>query len=606
KAGDKIPADGRIVESKDFKINEASLTGESEAVENDGKNGLNFTNGEKLFLDFAFNPTSRISGNFTLNVLGNIVDLPMDQYYGKRGESYVSVATEENEQGIDVLSSKDITDNERVEIYSFEAKYKADLFDFTAFYHVPRFHWGYEGDFYGLMKEATDMGGMDIWNAKAPYGIEFTGKKGLKGLTVITGPEVYWGAKPKAMVKYDFDFLGSEWTFIHSEDFSQADASATATEATEKATRQTALSFETDFGAGVTLQVGYLISGTEKIDEEYSYMDGNEIYKDEIEFKDTQGTKARLSFSLGAALIDFSANYSGLVADGGDALVERESTMPYSSLGNKIVYEAGMLLPFGNVWLLPRAMYRTNLLEAMEVTDASMDGTTFYTGTTPRNRDSDPFAVLGNRETLSGELFLTYDPTPGSYFYAWNRDDKEDANLAFTIGGNYTEYKADTDAHLFYYQEGETNAPFGSGLLSVEEWLAKGIFIMNPIPNFKSIITLEAGQQQSTGNPDGEVTEFYSIATKFIINKKHYIEAYAKKDAWGPYDWYRQFNITYPYQYKLDYSLLIDNLFDIEKSSRIGIKALFRNLDEKSPINEGDGIDNDYEFQTGIYYRIEF
>lgn len=33
KAGDKIPADGRIVESKDFKINEASLTGESDAVE---------------------------------------------------------------------------------------------------------------------------------------------------------------------------------------------------------------------------------------------------------------------------------------------------------------------------------------------------------------------------------------------------------------------------------------------------------------------------------------------------------------------------------------------------------------------------------------------
>ena len=32
KAGDKIPADGRIIESKDFKINEASLTGESEAV----------------------------------------------------------------------------------------------------------------------------------------------------------------------------------------------------------------------------------------------------------------------------------------------------------------------------------------------------------------------------------------------------------------------------------------------------------------------------------------------------------------------------------------------------------------------------------------------
>src|SRR4030043_494892 len=33
KAGDKVPADGRIIESKNLKINEASLTGESRAVE---------------------------------------------------------------------------------------------------------------------------------------------------------------------------------------------------------------------------------------------------------------------------------------------------------------------------------------------------------------------------------------------------------------------------------------------------------------------------------------------------------------------------------------------------------------------------------------------
>src|SRR3989339_885077 len=33
KSGDKVPADGRIIESKGLKINEASLTGESQAVE---------------------------------------------------------------------------------------------------------------------------------------------------------------------------------------------------------------------------------------------------------------------------------------------------------------------------------------------------------------------------------------------------------------------------------------------------------------------------------------------------------------------------------------------------------------------------------------------
>jgi calcium-translocating P-type ATPase len=40
KAGDKVPADGRIIESKGLKINEASLTGESQAVEKDAADGL--------------------------------------------------------------------------------------------------------------------------------------------------------------------------------------------------------------------------------------------------------------------------------------------------------------------------------------------------------------------------------------------------------------------------------------------------------------------------------------------------------------------------------------------------------------------------------------
>src|SRR3989344_4476832 len=37
KSGDKVPADGRIIESKGLKINEASLTGESQAVKKDAE-----------------------------------------------------------------------------------------------------------------------------------------------------------------------------------------------------------------------------------------------------------------------------------------------------------------------------------------------------------------------------------------------------------------------------------------------------------------------------------------------------------------------------------------------------------------------------------------
>ena len=40
KSGDKVPADGRVIESRGLKINEASLTGESQAIEKKADDAL--------------------------------------------------------------------------------------------------------------------------------------------------------------------------------------------------------------------------------------------------------------------------------------------------------------------------------------------------------------------------------------------------------------------------------------------------------------------------------------------------------------------------------------------------------------------------------------
>ncbi|MDA3884622.1 MAG: hypothetical protein PF638_03405 [Candidatus Delongbacteria bacterium] len=602
-----------IKELKAFRLTGGNLQGDmvfngmSEDFELNGKNGLDFSNGEMLFLDFEFQPTKNISGDFSINILGNVADKKMEQYYGKRGESFTTVTSDLDPAGLVVTTEKQIIANERIEIYDFQAQYRHKMFDLTSFYHVPRYHWGYDGDFFGLLYEATDMEGMDIWNDKAPYGFEFKGKRSLNGLTLVAGPEVYWGANPKAIVKYDFNDSIFDYTIIHSEDFARAEASSTATESTERATRQSAIYLKTDIFSASTLEIGYLFSGSEKIGEEYYYVDDDVVYKNEIELKDTQGIKGKITIkAYGGAILDASVTYAGLVADGGDPLREFDTTVPYSGLGNKFVAEGGILYPIGDFWIMPRYFYRKNLLDATYNIEPSIVGSTLYPGLTPRNRDSDPFAVLDNREAVAGELFFTYDPTPGSYFYAWDNDQQEDAGFAFSIGGNYTSYKTDTDSHLFYYQEGKTNAPFGVGLKASDVWLAKGRFLMNPDPNFKIITNIEAGKQQTTGVPGYDPAEYFSVDAKFIINKKHILSGYAKKDAWGPLDWYRQFNITYPYQFMFDYSMLIDNILDDILSSRIGIKALYRTLDENAPDNEWEGGANDYMFQAGVYYKIDF
>jgi hypothetical protein len=583
------------------------FNGKSEDVENNGKDGLDFSNGEMLYLDFSFQPTSRIDGQFTLNILGNVVDKQIEEYYGKRGQSYTVVTTELDSDGLPILTKKDVEDNERLEIYSFKATYSSDNYDLTSFYHIPRYHWQYKGDFFGLMYEATDMDGMDIWNAKAPYGLEFQGKNYLDGITVVAGPEVYWGANPKAIVKYNFGTDRFKYSLIHSEDFAQAEASATATEATKRTSRQTALSLETNIIPRTKIQLGYLYSGSEKIDEEFYYIDNDEVYMDEIEFEDTQAFKAKVTVTGPWAIkFDTSFNYAGLVANAGEPLREFDTTMPYSSLGNKMVYEAGLIVPIGNFLLLPRALYRENLIDANPTMEASSNGTELELGLTPRNLDSDPFAVLDNREARSAEFFISYDQTPASDFYAWDYEKKEDAALAFAIGGNYTKYETETDANLFYYLAGNSNAPFASGLPAEEVWEGKLRMVMNPSPSFRFIANIGAGKQQSSGTPDGDAAEFAEVTTKFILFNKHYIESYVKKDAWGPLDWYRQFNITFPYQYMLDYSILLDNLLSSEYSSRIGFRGLLRELNEDSPLNEALDVKHDYEFQAGIYYRFEF
>jgi hypothetical protein len=51
-----------------------------------------------------------------------------------------------------------------------------------------------------------------------------------------------------------------------------------------------------------------------------------------------------------------------------------------------------------------------------------------------RNIQDDPFAVRGNRETVAGELLLSYDPTPATWMYEWDNDFAEDAKFAMNLG----------------------------------------------------------------------------------------------------------------------------------------------------------------------------
>ena len=341
-----------------------------------------------------------------------------------------------------------------------------------------------------------------------------------------------------------------------------------------------------------------------------------------IEFEDTLGVKGKFSFPLLGQLAYVGGSYSGLVADGGNPLRELGTRLPYTGLGANWTAEAGLQMNFGYWMVFPRILYREALTDPNPSIEADIFpcpdpdepgcplgfvGDIVNPGLGPRNRDDDPFAILDNRDTRAAELFITYDPTGATPFYDWDNDMREDAKFAFNLGLNYTEYPTFTDSYQFFFEPTSENAAFGVGLPPEDVWEASTRMVFNPNNKAKYIFNLHAGRIQSTGDPEGGSREFQTLTGKAIINKRHIFEGYFRRNAFGPYDFQRQFNITFPEQFKLDYSILLDSKRDEGRSTKIGVKTLYRSYDENDEKNQLLYRQNgDWQFQTVFYFLYNF
>ena len=231
---------------------------------------------------------------------------------------------------------------------------------------------------------------------------------------------------------------------------------------------------------------------------------------------------------------------------------------------------------------------------------------------TPRNRDGDPFAVLGNREARSAEVVFNWDPTGATRILPTGITTGVKTRNSLSISAaNYTEYPTFTDANLFFLEPLGVNASFGQGLPAEDVWTLSSRMVFNPQPGRKYIIELVRGFDQSTGNPEGGTRDYWQFHWKAILGNKHIFSGYFMKDAWGPYDFYRQFNVTYPEQVKLDYSILLGgnagsfvSAQGENEATRIGIRALYRSGDAESDLDPL--IDGDYVFMTVLYLTYQF
>ncbi|MEL7004727.1 MAG: glycoside hydrolase family 2 TIM barrel-domain containing protein, partial [Bacteroidota bacterium] len=230
-------------------------------------NQQGFDNMESYFVGFEANPASNVRANVTFNVLGNVALNPINEiFYENRGRP----------QLVNTQSGQRQTTFDRIQVYQAEYSWNHKYFNLTGFYRTGHYHWGYEGDFFGLYPEANYGPNIDLYNGLAPQGFEVEGKKALKGLKVAYGRELWWGANPAVLVKYSREIGKTHVTGIFHEDLQAPGNAVSSIAIPQPRTRRATIHAEREIG-NLTIQAGGIWGGQPLVDREFQFTRGVRI-----------------------------------------------------------------------------------------------------------------------------------------------------------------------------------------------------------------------------------------------------------------------------------------------------------------------------------------
>ena len=106
------------------------LKGNENDIDLNGENGVQFSDQEMIFLDFGFQPTDKIKGALSVNLLGNVADKDdIEISYGRQRQTVEFDVPDPANPGQTITVSAPSEDRERIEIYNFEAQYTSKAFD---------------------------------------------------------------------------------------------------------------------------------------------------------------------------------------------------------------------------------------------------------------------------------------------------------------------------------------------------------------------------------------------------------------------------------------------------------------------------------------------
>ncbi|MBE0673565.1 MAG: glycosidase [Bacteroidales bacterium] len=534
-------------------------------------NQLGFDHMQSFYIGVEANPASNVRANVELNILGNVALNPIDQiFYENRGRP-VELTGAGGEVNVESLN--------RVQVYRASYQWNHKLFDLRGFYRTGHYHWGYEGDFFGLYPEANYGPQIDIYNGIAPFGFEVDGKKHFEGLKVAFGPQLWWGANPAILAKYTRAVGKFNLTGILHKDLEQQGMTESSFAIPQPKTTRITLHVNRSFGK-LGVDLGGIWGGRPLVGRDFQLVRGEPgsymVYQDKINADDNWGGKVKLTYTGGRFNWYAQSAVMGLVAYGGADYTKTFTgwKLKDSGSGNQYNFLSGLTYSIGNLQIAPNFLWQKPI-EGPVPNDVPAPAR-------PRNILEDPFVVRANRETVAGEILFTYDPTPGTWMYDWDNDRAEDSEFAISAGFIYRHHPTTQDAAIGIFPDGRTTFAFPGAAPARDLWEAYARIISKINRDFGFIANIYGGDAQANGS-DERTIQRYGMDLRMIYRKVK-LNSFVKVNDWGPYDYHRDFNLTFPMQLMADISTSLGkpDWFDLP-GTRIGLRGSWRSLDKYSP-----------------------
>ncbi|MEZ4651674.1 MAG: hypothetical protein R3E97_23300, partial [Candidatus Eisenbacteria bacterium] len=327
-----------------------------------------FDHMESYYADFTAEPAPNVQARLSLNVLGNVPQNPIDEiFYENRGRT----------KSLDVDGDDvDLGALERLSVYQAEFSWEDRWFQLDGFYRTGHLHWQYEGDFFGLYRDAFYGENIDTYNGRAPLGVEIDGKRSLAGLSIAYGPQLWWGANPSVYLKYRRSFGRVTATAMYVDEFADQNSVTSSIAVPRPPTHTATLTLETTRGP-FGLQLGGIWGGETKIGEDFQVAvpdeEGTPVQQDHVRSSDHVRREGKAHLSEGEVE---RLHPGGLHGHRRRGWTNRDSdfhglVLKDTGSGNQSNIMGGVALTLGRFQVGPNVLYQKPLVGPVDPISAS-------------------------------------------------------------------------------------------------------------------------------------------------------------------------------------------------------------------------------------------